>query len=140
MRPLFVMLLFFSTSLLAKDKNESSNESTEALLRFHKRQTDDVAINYLFTKNLSNIYTLKLSKENTIVKEKVINPKDASILIAQMNDMLWDFEYKKKPFNSTCSLFADLAIAGSKTSICSKEKLKAAKILGIRGRLDYLLK
>lgn len=136
MRPLFVMLLFFSTSIFAKEKNESA----EALLRFHKSQTGDVTSDYLFTKNLSNIYTLKLSKENTIVREKVINSKDASTLIAQMNDLLWDFEYKKKTAKSPCSLFADLAIAGSKTSICTKEKLKAAKILGIRGRLDYLLK
>ena len=119
------------------------------LLRFDKKEKNGSTLDYIFIKKQSDvekknaIYTLQLNDNNKLLNEKVINASDAIILIAQVNDLLWNLEYKNKvnEVNKVpCSMFADLEINGSKTIICQKDKIKAVKILGIRSRLDFLLK
>ena len=142
MQIFFLVLIFFTNPIFG----ETKNESVEMLLRFHQKDKNGSIINYTFIKKSSDIektnaiYVLKLSDNNKQLNEKVINANDATILIAQMNDLLWNFEYKKKVNKGHCSLFSDLEINGSKTIICQKDKIKTAQILGIRSRLDHLLK
>jgi hypothetical protein len=89
-----------------------------------------VFVQTLATKDHSANYQLtRISLNN---KEKIISLKDsdAKILIAQMNDMIWDFEYKRKRIEkSKCKLVVTLEANSNKTLVCAEEKMKISKIV-----------
>jgi hypothetical protein len=86
-------------------------------------------------------YVLKAVDSKKNHKLKSMNETDANILVAQMNDMSWEFAYKSPNKNKMCmTTIAELDSNKTKAKICSTEKGKYARVLGLASRFEHLLK
>jgi hypothetical protein len=54
--------------------------------------------------------------------------------------MSWEFAYKNPNKNKTCNMIAELDANKTKAKICSTDKSKYARVLGLASRFEHLLK
>lgn len=138
MKYTILILILLPLSLFA----QNPGEVVEANLLFHqsdKKENRDYKIVKLLNQK-NEKFKLKLLGAGSSNKEVELKTPDAQSLISEMNDLAWDFEYKHKKLKGPCPSFAELEVKATKTVICVKEKTKAAKVLGLMGRLNFFLK
>lgn len=130
-------------SFLAFAKNAEEKIVAHITLKSDAKNHEVSTYSFVKTIDLkkNEIFQLKLMNSKKMIKEKNVNNTDANIFIAQMNDMIWDFEYKRKNQNSkVCTPVILLEVGPSQTKICGNERIKISKIQGMIRHLESMLK